>query len=97
MYSGAQDDTVRTTHYEPGANIITTPLQDNDQVTAGNHRFGSAHASGCFFAMCDGSVQFVTFDVSPEVHRRLGNREDGEAVSLSEQASSGQSGTRPCP
>jgi prepilin-type N-terminal cleavage/methylation domain-containing protein len=102
MYSGVQDDTVRTTHYEPGANNLNTPLQDNAQVIAGNHKFGSAHATGCFFAMCDGSVQFVTYDVSPEIHRRLGNREDGQTVTLSDLGGSSVSstdsiGTRPCP
>ncbi|MCC6491562.1 MAG: DUF1559 domain-containing protein [Pirellulales bacterium] len=101
MYSGAQDDTVRTTHYEPGANQVFTPIQDN--VQAGgytNHKFGSAHAAGCFFAMCDGSVQFISFDIAPEVHRRLGNRADGETVSLSDLAGSPNSndiGTLPCP
>ncbi|RIK81815.1 MAG: hypothetical protein DCC67_07885 [Planctomycetota bacterium] len=100
MYSGSQDDTVRTTHYEPGANILNTPLQDNTQTVAGNHKFGSGHAAGCFFAMCDGSVQFVSYDVSPEVHRRLGNREDGLVVSLGDLSSpstTDQIGTRPCP
>ena len=100
MYSGVQDDTVRTTHYEPDANMILTPLQDQSQVAFGNHRFGSAHAGGAIFAMCDGSVQFVSFDISPETHRRLGSKDDGEVVSLGDLSSGGGGtgvGTRPCP
>jgi prepilin-type N-terminal cleavage/methylation domain-containing protein len=84
MYSGTQDDTVRTTHYDPAANQINTPLQDNGQVNAGNNRFGSVHVAGCHMAMCDGSVHFISYDISPETHRRLGNRDDSQAVSLSD-------------
>lgn len=97
MYSGVQDDSVRITHYEPGGNILNTPIQDNVQVIRGNERFGSSHAGGCFFAMCDGSVQFVSYDISPEAHRRLGNRQDGEVVSVTDTGSGGGFGTLPCP
>ena len=27
--------------------------------------------------MCDGSVQFVSYDIEPEVHRQAGHRSDG--------------------
>jgi prepilin-type processing-associated H-X9-DG protein len=43
-------------------------------------RFGSAHANGCGFAFCDGSVRTISYQIDPEVHRRLGNRRDGMPI-----------------
>ncbi|WP_428303626.1 DUF1559 domain-containing protein [Lacipirellula sp.] len=93
LYSGGQDDTLRTTMYRPNISppLVSTPLQDNAQAATYNEIFGSAHAGGTMFAMCDSSVQFISFDVSPEVHRCLGNRDDGQAVSLSELGGGGAS------
>ncbi len=42
--------------------------------------FGSAHPGVCQFIMCDGSARAISFSIDPLVHRRLGNRQDGEAV-----------------
>jgi prepilin-type N-terminal cleavage/methylation domain-containing protein len=42
--------------------------------------FGSAHPSGFHMAMCDTSVQSVSFDVDPLVFRLRGDRSDGEAI-----------------
>jgi hypothetical protein len=41
------------------------------------HMFGSAHGSGCHFAMCDASVRLISYSIDAETHRRLGNRMDG--------------------
>jgi prepilin-type N-terminal cleavage/methylation domain-containing protein/prepilin-type processing-associated H-X9-DG protein len=42
--------------------------------------FGSAHPGGYNCAMCDGSVQTVSYDIETLVHRRLANRLDGEVI-----------------
>jgi prepilin-type N-terminal cleavage/methylation domain-containing protein/prepilin-type processing-associated H-X9-DG protein len=39
-------------------------------------RFGSAHSAGFTMAFCDGSVQFLSYDIDPEAHFRFGHRSD---------------------
>jgi prepilin-type N-terminal cleavage/methylation domain-containing protein len=45
--------------------------------------FGSAHPSTWQMSFCDGSVHSITYDINAELHRRLGNRSDGELVDKS--------------
>lgn len=55
------------------------PLNDftpADVTVAGFYRFGSAHPSGFHMANCDGSVHLVDYQIDPEVHLRLGHRND---------------------
>jgi prepilin-type processing-associated H-X9-DG protein len=44
--------------------------------------FGSAHNSGFHMAMCDGSVQTISYDIDPWTHRILANRMDAEEANL---------------
>jgi prepilin-type N-terminal cleavage/methylation domain-containing protein len=81
MYQGYDVDTVRFT------SRIWAPLQDRltsvssfQEINA----FGSAHPVGINFALCDGSVQFLGYDVDLDVYERLGNREDGLLVEMSD-------------
>jgi prepilin-type N-terminal cleavage/methylation domain-containing protein/prepilin-type processing-associated H-X9-DG protein len=81
MYTGFQDDVYRSVYAnpDPAANEALIPMQDRDGIDGSDFRFGSSHAGGCNMAMCDGSVQTVSFDVNPEVHRQAGHRSDGGA------------------
>jgi prepilin-type N-terminal cleavage/methylation domain-containing protein len=40
--------------------------------------FGSLHSGGCFFAMCDGSVQFIRDDVALAVLKALASRKTAD-------------------
>jgi hypothetical protein len=72
VYVGFDNDTCRTT--------ILAPKQDTPGLEWMS--FGSVHPGGWHVAMCDGSVQVLSYNLDGAVHRRLGNRGDGEAASI---------------
>jgi prepilin-type N-terminal cleavage/methylation domain-containing protein/prepilin-type processing-associated H-X9-DG protein len=71
MYQGFDWDVNRWTA------VLYPPLQDRAGLESYGS-FGSAHPGGFNMAFCDGSVQTVSYDIDPEVHRRQGNRLDGD-------------------
>jgi prepilin-type N-terminal cleavage/methylation domain-containing protein/prepilin-type processing-associated H-X9-DG protein len=75
MYVGVQDDTYRSAFLHSTGRPAYVPLPDRDGLTV-DQFFGSAHQDGCHFAYCDGSVQFVSYDVEPLVHWRSAHRSD---------------------
>ncbi len=75
MYIGDNEDISRWT--------AQTPMQDRAGI-CGRWRFGSAHANGFNMALCDGSVRSTSFSIDAAVHRRLGDRADGEAIDASQ-------------
>ncbi len=54
------------------------PRQDGWQL--GERLFGSAHPDACQFVFCDGHVQSISYQIDPQLHRRLGNRKDGQII-----------------
>ncbi|NLF09846.1 MAG: DUF1559 domain-containing protein [Pirellulaceae bacterium] len=74
MYTGFDIDICRWTVPENGP-----PLPDQSGMSS-EYLFGSPHASGCNFVLCDGSVQMINYSINPEIHRCLGNREDGAII-----------------
>jgi hypothetical protein len=45
-------------------------------------KFGSWHTGVCGFAMCDGSVHFISNSIDTTTLARLANRHDGQVVQL---------------
>ena len=56
--------------------VALQPLQDRGGVEYQFH-FGSAHPAGFHMAMCDGSVQAISYDVAIRVFAAMGGREEG--------------------
>jgi prepilin-type N-terminal cleavage/methylation domain-containing protein len=75
MYSGYNNDNHRSANGH-------TPARDKPGY--GNaDTFGSPHSHGFHMGMCDGSVHVMRFSIDLDVHRRLGNRADGQPVDVS--------------
>ena len=49
-------------------------------LAIGWRHWGSTHAESANFALCDASVRPIRYAISPDVFRRLINRQDGEAL-----------------
>jgi prepilin-type N-terminal cleavage/methylation domain-containing protein/prepilin-type processing-associated H-X9-DG protein len=49
-----------------------------------NFNFGSAHPGAFHMAYCDGSVSGISYSIDPDVHRRMGGRDDGLIVDSGE-------------
>ncbi len=56
------------------------PAQDQPGLQS-PYNFGSAHPGVFLMAMCDASVQGISYNIDPVVHERLGDRRDGAVVS----------------
>ncbi|MDO4576437.1 MAG: DUF1559 domain-containing protein [Planctomycetia bacterium] len=72
LFSGTDPDNSRTSALKP--------LQDRPGYTTFPQFFGSCHAGTFGMAMCDASVHRIPYGIDLEVHKLLGQRNDGKAV-----------------
>ncbi len=73
--AGWNEDTIRRTDLPP-ARDYTAPAGDGEKL------FGSAHPTTLNFSMCDGSTHSIPFTVDADLFGWLGNRDDGQTVTL---------------
>ncbi|MEO9590583.1 DUF1559 domain-containing protein [Rhodopirellula bahusiensis] len=79
-YSGDDRDLVR--YVGKKGEFRFAPVSDSFVVEEEGAIFGSAHATGFQMALCDGSVRFLSYSIDHEIHRRLGERNDGDNAGI---------------
>ncbi len=79
---GYDYDVNRWTRHDPTVfpPVRDKPRQDTPGYTGCMTIFGSAHWAKFHMVLCDGSVHAINYTIDLEVHRQLGNRQDGSAV-----------------
>jgi prepilin-type processing-associated H-X9-DG protein len=75
--SGFDADVIRSTT-RPPAPDYNAPSGDGDQ------RFGSSHTGGFNAVFADGSVHNLSYAISPDAFRYLGDKADGQIVNSSD-------------
>jgi prepilin-type processing-associated H-X9-DG protein len=77
FFHGYNDDITRFPGFDTAD--ASQPKRDRRGLFDPNG-FGSAHAQGCNFVMCDGSVSSINYDIDPRTYSELGGRDHRKEV-----------------
>lgn len=80
LYVGFDNDMYKTSYQEPAADGTITDSAGKPIADA--NRWGAAHIAGFHMALCDGSTRIIPYDIDLTTHMNLGNRRDGNTVTL---------------
>jgi prepilin-type N-terminal cleavage/methylation domain-containing protein len=72
------NDTLRWASYDPAKPSKSLPPAQDRAGVSNDGGFGSSHAGGCHFVLCDGSVRRIAYDIAPATHAALASRNGGE-------------------
>jgi prepilin-type N-terminal cleavage/methylation domain-containing protein len=89
MYNGYDKDNLRSAFiwysgFENQGAPICPALPDTPNTSFREWNFGGPHPGGWVALLCDNSVQFLTYDMKPEIHQNFGNRKDGNVIDVGE-------------
>ena len=80
MYNGTDNDVMRASTYSSSGTY--NPMQDRVGYASNGYIFGSCHAGSFGTVFCDGSVQRIAYSIDPQTHAYLGERADGQAMTI---------------
>ena len=80
VYTGYDNDHSRWTMLSPPLGNGNGPPRQDTPGLRSQYIYGSAHSSGFHSVFVDGSIHVINYLIDEEVHRRLGNRQDGLTI-----------------
>jgi hypothetical protein len=80
---GYDNDNFRSTYWDSASNTGYAPRRDTSGYDS-DYLMGSVHSAGFQVVMCDGSVHSINYNITLDVHRRLGSRNDGQPADVSQ-------------
>jgi prepilin-type N-terminal cleavage/methylation domain-containing protein len=86
MYNGFDRDNIRSAavRLAPSGTALLDPPTPDTPGGDWSWRFGGPHSGGWMAVFCDGSVHFLSYDMEPLMHPKLGNRRDGQVIDASQ-------------
>ncbi|MDO4583473.1 MAG: DUF1559 domain-containing protein [Planctomycetia bacterium] len=81
LYSGACNDVLRGGYYNE-SNTANSAAPMQNRIDYERYVFGSCHSGAFGAAMCDGSVQRISYSIEPQIHYYLAHRSDNQIAQI---------------